>query len=75
MLKGSVATVTVNRLGGAKGQLTVQCGTSDGTAINGLNYTGVTNNELSWDNRNVTPQTITIQTLQDNVVEGATGIR
>ena len=70
VLKGSPATITVNRVGGALGVLTVQCGTSDGTAINGLNYTGVTNT-LTFDNQSITPQTITIPTLQDNVVEGA----
>ncbi|MGA2749443.1 MAG: Calx-beta domain-containing protein [Verrucomicrobiota bacterium] len=70
VLKGSPATVTVNRVGGAKGQLTVDCGTGTGTAINGLNYTGVTN-LLSWADQSITPQTMTIQTLQDNVVEGA----
>jgi uncharacterized delta-60 repeat protein/uncharacterized repeat protein (TIGR01451 family) len=70
VLKGSTATITVNRVGGAKGDLTVQCGTANGTAVNGINYTGVTN-LLSWGNGVVTPQTMTIQTLQDGIVEGA----
>jgi uncharacterized repeat protein (TIGR01451 family)/uncharacterized delta-60 repeat protein len=70
VLKGSVATITVDRVGGAKGQLTVECGTSDGTAVNGLNYSGKTN-LLTWADQSITPQTMTVPTLQDNVVEGA----
>lgn len=70
VLKGSPATVTVNRVGGALGDLTVVCGTRNGTAVNGVNYTGVTNT-LMWANQSVTPQTIIIPTLQDGIVEGA----
>jgi uncharacterized delta-60 repeat protein/uncharacterized repeat protein (TIGR01451 family) len=70
VLKGSPAVITVNRVGGALGGLTVECGTSDGTAVNGLNYSGLTN-KLTWLSQSITPQTITIPTLQDNVVEGA----
>lgn len=69
VLKGSPATVTVNRVGGSKGVLTVAVGTSDITASNGINYIGVTN-QLTFQNGSITPQTVTIQTLQDNVVEG-----
>jgi uncharacterized repeat protein (TIGR01451 family)/uncharacterized delta-60 repeat protein len=67
--KGGVATVSVMRSGGALGQLTVECGTSNGTAINGLNYTGVTN-ALTWGNQDVSTKTMAIQTLQDNTVDG-----
>jgi uncharacterized repeat protein (TIGR01451 family)/uncharacterized delta-60 repeat protein len=69
VLKPGLATVSVQRLGGATGQLTVQCGASDGTGTNGINYTGVTNT-LTWSNQDVSVKTMTIQTLQDNVVEG-----
>ena len=68
--KGLPATVTVNRVGGAKGQLNVYCGTSDGTGTNTINYTGVTN-LLTFQTGSITPQTMTIQTLQDYFVEGA----
>jgi uncharacterized repeat protein (TIGR01451 family)/uncharacterized delta-60 repeat protein len=69
VLKGTPSTVTVNRIGGANGVLMVQCGTSDGTATNGINYTGVTN-LLTFGNGSITPQTMTIQTLDDKQVEG-----
>ena len=69
VLKGGVASVGVMRSGGALGQLQVQCGTSNGSAINGLNYTGVTNT-LSWSNQDVSVKTMTFQTLQDNTVDG-----
>jgi uncharacterized repeat protein (TIGR01451 family)/uncharacterized delta-60 repeat protein len=68
-LKGGVATIGVQRLGGALGQLQVQVVTSNGTATNGLNYTAVTNT-LLWTNQDTGIKTITVQTLQDNTVEG-----
>jgi uncharacterized repeat protein (TIGR01451 family)/uncharacterized delta-60 repeat protein len=70
VLKGSPALITVNRVGGASGQLTVQYTTGDGTGVNTVNYVG-TSGTLTWNNQSVTPQTFTVQTLQDNVVEGA----
>ena len=68
--KGLPATVTVNRVGGAKGKSNVYCGTSDGTGTDTINYTGVTN-LLTFQTGSITPQTMTIQTLQDYFVEGA----
>ena len=67
--KGGVATVNVERIGGALGALTVQCATSNGSAINGLNYTGVTNT-LSWADQDTSVKPMTFQTLQDNTVDG-----
>ena len=67
--KGGVGIIGVQRIGGAQGQLTVQCATSNGTGINGVNYTGVTNT-LSWGNGDVGIKTMTVQTLQDNTVDG-----
>jgi uncharacterized repeat protein (TIGR01451 family)/uncharacterized delta-60 repeat protein len=69
VLKAGTATISVIRTGAALGQLSVEVGTSNGTAINNLNYVGVTNT-LSWTNRDISPKTITVQTLQDNTVEG-----
>ena len=69
VLKPGLATVSVQRVGGALGQLTVQCATSDGTAINGTNYAGVTNT-LTWNDQDVAVKTMTVQTLQDNAVDG-----
>lgn len=70
VLKPGVASIGVARVGGATGQLTVQCGTSDGTAVNGVNYTGVTNT-LSWGDQDISVKTMNVQTLQDNVVDGS----
>ena len=46
---GTTLTVTVNRTGGSQGELTVTNRTSDGTALAGVHYTGLTN-VLSWAN-------------------------
>jgi uncharacterized delta-60 repeat protein/uncharacterized repeat protein (TIGR01451 family) len=69
VLKPGLATITVNRTGAALGQVSVWVGTSNGTAINGLNYVGVSN-QLMWTNEDITPRTITVQTLQDGTVDG-----
>ncbi len=69
VLKPGIATISVTRSGAALGQLSVQVGTSNGTAINNINYVGVTNT-LTWGNQDISTKTITVQTLQDNTVEG-----
>jgi uncharacterized delta-60 repeat protein len=58
-LSAGSATITVTRTVGSKGTLTVQCATTDGTAINGQDYFGITTN-LQWNNGDVTPRTVTI---------------
>jgi uncharacterized delta-60 repeat protein/uncharacterized repeat protein (TIGR01451 family) len=70
VLKPGVATISVARTGAALGQLSVQVGTSNGTALNSVNYVGVTNT-LTWSNQDISVKTFTVQTLQDNTVEGA----
>ncbi len=70
VLKGSPATITVNRVGGALGQLSVNVGTSNGTAISGVNYTGTTQ-LLTWQSQEVAAKSFIVPTLQDGVVEGA----
>jgi uncharacterized delta-60 repeat protein/uncharacterized repeat protein (TIGR01451 family) len=74
VLKGGLATISVIRTGAALGQLSVEVGTSNGTAINNLNYVGVTNATLTWTNHDISTKTITVQTLQDNTVEGPTTV-
>ncbi len=69
VLKGGLATVSVMRSGGGQGQLSVECGTSNGTGTNGINYTAVANT-LTWGVGDVSAKTMTIQTLQDNTVDG-----
>lgn len=69
VLKPGVATISVIRSGAALGQLSAEVGTSDGTGVNGVNYVGTTNT-LTWGNLDISTKTITVQTLQDNTVEG-----
>lgn len=68
-VKGGTATITVNRVGGALGTISVEAATSNLTAVSGLNYVGTTAT-LVWTNQQITPQTFTVQTLDDNIVEG-----
>ncbi len=63
----AAAKVTVTRQGGGIGVLVVSVGTSDGTAKNGVNYTGFTN-QLQWSSGVTGPQTISIPIKQDFVV-------
>jgi len=69
VLKPGLATITVNRSGAALDQVSVYVGTSNGTAINGVNYIG-SSNLLSWNQNDITPRTFTVQTLQDGTVDG-----
>lgn len=61
------ALVTVNRLGGNSGTISVTAITSNGTAVNGVNYIGSTNT-LTWNNSNTVPQTIAIPLRDDGLV-------
>ncbi len=47
--------LTVNRSGANRGTLSVECVTTNGTAISGVNYVGVTNN-LVWNDLESAPQ-------------------
>jgi uncharacterized delta-60 repeat protein/uncharacterized repeat protein (TIGR01451 family) len=58
------ATVTVKRSGGALGDLRVSFATSDGTAVNGVNYAG-TNGTLFWVDGDITPKAFTIPILNN----------
>ena len=66
--KGGTATVGIQRTGGALGILSVACMTRDGSAIHGVNYTPVSN-WLVWNDSDVSVKTVSIPTLEDNVVE------
>jgi uncharacterized repeat protein (TIGR01451 family)/uncharacterized delta-60 repeat protein len=67
--KGGTAIVTVSRIGGALGSLSVEVGAYNGTGVNGINFVGTTNT-LTWANGEVTNKTFTVQTLEDHTVEG-----
>ena len=63
---GSV-TVTVTRTVGSKGTLTVQCASTNGSAISGTDYTGFTNT-LTWNNGDVSPRTIIVSLLNSGQI-------
>ena len=62
-------TVTVNRDAGSQGQLLVQYSTTDGSAVNGVDYIGTTNT-LIWENNDSTPKTFTIPIINNTNVDG-----
>lgn len=61
------ALLTLNRVGGSSGVISVTAITSDGTAVNGVNYVGSTNT-YTWNNTNAVPQTISVPLIDDGVV-------
>jgi uncharacterized delta-60 repeat protein/uncharacterized repeat protein (TIGR01451 family) len=62
-----LATVTVNRQGGGAGTLMVQVAVTNGTAVNGVNFTAFTNT-LTWVNNDVQAKTVTIPIFDDGIV-------
>jgi uncharacterized delta-60 repeat protein len=65
----SPASVAIARLGGNTGSLKVNVGVTNGSAINGTNYTGgMTNYLLSWNDGDSSIKTITFPVLDDGVV-------
>lgn len=62
-------TITVNRLGGSDGEVSVQVVVTGGTAENGTDYTfGATT--LVWPEGDDTPKTFTISITNDGLPEG-----
>ena len=61
------ATITATRLGGSSGTLSVQYATSDGSAVNGVNYTGSTN-ALTWNNGETTVKSFIVPVFDDGLV-------
>ncbi len=59
-----VAGIVLNRLGSSTGTLDVTAITSDGSAVNGVNYVGSTN-VIHWDSADALPKTITIPVKRD----------
>jgi uncharacterized delta-60 repeat protein len=66
-LSAQSVIVTVNRTVGSKGTLTVQFATTNGTALSGTDFAGVTNT-LTWNNGDVTPRAITIPLINNGLV-------
>ena len=61
------AILTVIRSGANKGTMTVQCATTNGTAISGVNYTGVTNT-LTWNDGDSSPRFFTVPLINSGLV-------
>jgi uncharacterized delta-60 repeat protein len=58
---------TVNRVAGSEGSLSVQYATTDGSAVNDLDYIGATNT-LQWNNGDVSPRTVTLALINSGIV-------
>ncbi|MBL0125820.1 MAG: hypothetical protein IPP88_25250 [Betaproteobacteria bacterium] len=63
-------TVSVQRVGGSAGSITVNYATQDGTAIAGSDYTA-TSGTLTWANGDTTNKTFLIPIANDGIVEAA----
>jgi uncharacterized delta-60 repeat protein/uncharacterized repeat protein (TIGR01451 family) len=68
-LSAGSMVIIVTRTVGSLGTLSVQCVTSNGTAINGLDYVGSTNT-LTWNSGDVSIRTLTIPLINNGVVGG-----
>ena len=66
-LSQSNAYLTVNRVVGNKGTLSVQVVTADGSAVNQLNYLGVTNT-LIWNNGDISSRTVPVPLVNDGSI-------
>jgi len=65
---GGTATITVNRINGTNGPVSVQYATADGTATAGADYTA-TSGVLNWADGDSAAKTFTIPILEDTVDE------
>jgi hypothetical protein len=63
-----VATVTITRTGGSAGRVTVNCATSNGTALAGSDYTANFGTIVFGDG-DMSPKTFMVPILDDNSVE------
>ncbi len=63
------ATITATRTGGSGGGATVDYATSDGTAVDGSDYTAASGT-LTWADGVAGPKTFTITIINDATVEG-----
>jgi uncharacterized repeat protein (TIGR01451 family) len=67
---GVTATVTVTRVGGSSGMVTVDYTTSDGTAtVGGMDYQPATGT-ISWADGDASSKTFTVTILDDPTIEG-----
>ena len=57
----------VNRTSGSKGSISIQYATTNGTALNGVDYTGTTN-QLSWNDGEISQKTVNIPLINNGTV-------
>ncbi len=66
-MSAGMISFAVTRTVGSKGTLAVQYATTDGTAVNGVDYKGTTNT-LTWNNGDVSARTVVIPLITNSVV-------
>ena len=66
-LSAGLINVTVSRVVGSKGTVSVQYATTNGTALNGVDYVGSTNT-LTWNNGDVSARTITVPLINSHLI-------
>jgi hypothetical protein len=62
---GSPATITVNRVGGTNGAVSVKYATADGTGVDGIDYFN-TSGTLNWAAGDSTAKTFTVSTINNS---------
>ncbi|HJR07106.1 MAG TPA: Calx-beta domain-containing protein [Pyrinomonadaceae bacterium] len=67
---GGMASITVERVGGADGQIMSTFNTSNGTATAGQDYTAVNNHTITFNDGETGMKTVNVPILDDNVYEG-----
>jgi hypothetical protein len=65
------ATITVDRIGGSSGAISVTVGTSNGSGTAGTDYAATTQT-VSWADGDSTPKTVSIPLLLNNAAAGST---
>ncbi len=68
--EGNSVVITVKRVGGQDGAISVNYATSNGTATSGLDYTA-TSGTLNWANGDLAAKTFTVSLASDLVVDAA----
>lgn len=68
MLENRNQVITVNRVGGSVGAISVNYATSDGIAIAGNDY-NATSGTLSWADGDMSPKSFTVTTLPDTILD------
>jgi uncharacterized delta-60 repeat protein len=66
-ISSGVLNFVVNRVSGSLGSVTVQYATTNGSAVNGVDYLGATNT-LTWNSGDVSPKLVSIPLLNPEVV-------